>query len=50
MEVARTNKGLNGMPDGQGCHADNSGRTDGRTMAAGSSVTWTHCSIHYEVT
>jgi hypothetical protein len=26
------------------------GRTDGRTMAAGSSVTWTHCSVRYEVT
>jgi hypothetical protein len=26
------------------------GRTDGRTMAAGSSVTWTHYSVHYEVT
>jgi hypothetical protein len=25
-------------------------RTDGRTMAAGSSVTWTHCSVRYEVT
>jgi hypothetical protein len=27
-----------GRPN-QGCHADNNGRTDGRTMAAGSSVT-----------
>jgi hypothetical protein len=35
---------------GQGCHADDSGRTDGRTMAAGSSVSWTHCSVSYEVT
>jgi hypothetical protein len=34
----------------QGCHADDNGRTDGRTMAAGSSVTWTHCSVRYEVT
>jgi hypothetical protein len=24
--------------------------TDGRTMAVGSSVNWTHCSICYEVT
>jgi hypothetical protein len=34
----------------QGCHADNNGRTDDRTMAAGPPVTWTHCSIRYEVT
>jgi hypothetical protein len=38
----------------QGCHADDirrtDGRTDGRTMAAGASVTWTHCSILFEVT
>jgi hypothetical protein len=34
----------------QGCHADDNGWTDGRTMAAGASVTWTHCSIFYEVT
>jgi hypothetical protein len=38
----------------QGCHADDNGWTDGwtdaRTMAVGSSVTWTHCSIRYEVT
>jgi hypothetical protein len=26
------------------------GWTDGRTMAAGASVTWTHCSIRFEVT
>jgi hypothetical protein len=26
------------------------GRTDGRTMAAGASVTWTHCSVIFEVT
>jgi hypothetical protein len=26
------------------------GRTDGRTMAAGASVTWTHCSVLFEVT
>jgi hypothetical protein len=26
------------------------GRTDTRTMAAGSSMTWTHCSVRYEVT
>jgi hypothetical protein len=26
------------------------GRTEGQTMAAGASVTWTHCSVHYEVT
>jgi hypothetical protein len=26
------------------------GRTDGRTMAAGSFVTWMHCSVRYEVT
>jgi hypothetical protein len=26
------------------------GRTDGRTMAVGASVTWTHCSVCYEVT
>jgi hypothetical protein len=39
---------------GQGCHADVFGRTDGRTddrtMAAGASVTWTHCSVLFEVT
>jgi hypothetical protein len=38
----------------QGCHVDDSGRTnkqtDGRTMAIGSSMTWTHCSVRYEVT
>jgi hypothetical protein len=38
----------------QGCHADVFGRTDGRTddrtMAAGASVTWTHCSVLFEVT
>jgi hypothetical protein len=38
----------------QGCHADDSGQTDdrmnGRMMAAGSSMTWTHYSIRYEVT
>jgi hypothetical protein len=33
----------------QGCHADDNGRTDGRTMAAGASVTWTHCSVCFEV-
>jgi hypothetical protein len=26
------------------------GRTDDRTMAAGASVTWTHCSVFFEVT
>jgi hypothetical protein len=26
------------------------GRTDGRTMAMGASVTWTHCSVLFEVT
>jgi hypothetical protein len=26
------------------------GRTDDRTMAAGPPVTWTHCSVRYEVT
>jgi hypothetical protein len=26
------------------------GRTNGRTMAAGASVTWTHCSVLFEVT
>jgi hypothetical protein len=26
------------------------GRTDDRTMAAGASVTWTHCSVLFEVT
>jgi hypothetical protein len=26
------------------------GRTDDRTMAAGVSVTWTHCSVLFEVT
>jgi hypothetical protein len=26
------------------------GRTDGRRMAAGASVTWTHCSVLFEVT
>jgi hypothetical protein len=26
------------------------GQTDDRTMAAGASVTWTHCSILFEVT
>jgi hypothetical protein len=35
---------------GQGCHADDSGRTDDRTMASRSSVTWMHCSVRYEVT
>jgi hypothetical protein len=25
-------------------------QTDGRTMAAESPVTWTHCSVRYEVT
>jgi hypothetical protein len=38
----------------QGCHTEDNGRTDGRTddltMAAGPPVTWTHCSVHYEVT
>jgi hypothetical protein len=34
----------------QGCHADVFGRTDDRTMAAGASVTWTHCSVLFEVT
>jgi hypothetical protein len=34
----------------QGCHADDNGWTDGRTMAAGASVTWTHCSVRFEVT
>jgi hypothetical protein len=34
----------------QGCHVDDNGRTDGRTMAAGASVTWTHCSVLFEVT
>jgi hypothetical protein len=29
---------------------DDNGRTDGRTMAAGASVTWTHCSVLFEVT
>jgi hypothetical protein len=33
-----------------GCHADIFGRTDDRTMAAGASVTWTHCSVLFEVT
>jgi hypothetical protein len=26
------------------------GRTDDRTMAVGASVTWTHCSVLFEVT
>jgi hypothetical protein len=30
----------------QGCHADE----NGRTMAVGLFVTWTHCSVRYEVT
>jgi hypothetical protein len=34
----------------QGCHADDNGRTDGRTMAVGASVTWTHCRVLFEVT
>jgi hypothetical protein len=38
----------------QGCHADVFGRTnrrtDDRTMAAGASVTCTHCSVLFEVT
>jgi hypothetical protein len=34
----------------QGCHANDIGRTDGRTMAAGASVTWTHFSVLFEVT
>jgi hypothetical protein len=32
----------------QGCHADDNGQTDGqtgRTMAAGSPMTWTHYSV-----
>jgi hypothetical protein len=33
-----------------GSHADVFGRTDDRTMAAGASVTWTHCSVLFEVT
>jgi hypothetical protein len=33
-----------------GCHADVFRRTDDRTMAAGASVTWTHCSVLFEVT
>jgi hypothetical protein len=36
--------------DGQGCHADVFGRTDDRMMAVGASMTWTHCSILFEVT
>jgi hypothetical protein len=34
----------------QGCHADDNRRMDGRTMATGASVTWTHCSVFFEVT
>jgi hypothetical protein len=34
----------------QGCHADVFGRPDSQTMAAGASVTWTHCSVLFEVT
>jgi hypothetical protein len=38
----------------QGCHADDigwtDGRTDGRMMAAGASVTGTHCSVLFGVT
>jgi hypothetical protein len=34
----------------QGCHVDDNGRMDDRMMAAGSSVTWTHYSVHFEVT
>jgi hypothetical protein len=37
-----------------GCHADvfgqADGRTDDRTMPAGASVTWTHCSVLFGVT
>jgi hypothetical protein len=33
-----------------GCHADVFGQTDGRTMAAGASVTWMHCSVFFKVT
>jgi hypothetical protein len=33
-----------------GCYTDDNGRTGNRTMAAGSSVTWTHSSVRYEVT
>jgi hypothetical protein len=29
----------------QGCHADVFGWTDGRKMAVGASMTWTHCSV-----
>jgi hypothetical protein len=38
------------MTHKQDCHADDSRRTDARTMVAGSSVTWTHCNVRYEVT
>jgi hypothetical protein len=41
---------LNTALDEHGCHADVFGRTDDRTMAAGASVTWTHCSVLFEVT
>jgi hypothetical protein len=34
---------------GHGCHADDSGQTNGRTMVARSSVTWMHCSVCYEL-
>jgi hypothetical protein len=32
------------------CQADVFGRTDNRMMAARASVTWTHCSVLFEVT
>jgi hypothetical protein len=45
---------FNFMMAKHGCHADVFGRTDARTddrtMAAGASVTWTHCSVLFEVT
>jgi hypothetical protein len=44
----RKDKALDSVP--QGCHEDVFGRTDDWTMAAGASVTWTHCSVLFEVT
>jgi hypothetical protein len=47
-------EGAHGLGGAHGCHANvfrrTDGRTDDRTMAAGASVTWMHCSVLSEVT